>query len=147
MVTRRHTQENRSRKCGGRNCFFVPKKDAIHLRWFTPEIEMDLCGHATLATTHCLKTILNYPSNTILFETLSGELKIEVDGDLYRMDFPSRMPIKAELPAIIAQSLNIQPKEVYKSRDYLLVYESEEDVKNIKINRQQFDLINLDPGG
>lgn len=127
--------------------FLVPKKDAIHLRWFTPEIEMDLCGHATLATAHCLKTILNYPSNTILFETLSGELKIEVDGDLYRMDFPSRMPIKAELPEIIAQSLNIQPKEVYKSRDYLLVYESEEDVKNIKINRQQFDLINLDPGG
>jgi predicted PhzF superfamily epimerase YddE/YHI9 len=71
---------------------------------------MDLCGHATLATAHCLKTILNYPSNTILFETLSGELKIEVDGDLYRMDFPSRMPIKVELPAIIAQSFNIQPK-------------------------------------
>ena len=47
--------------------FFVEKGDRIHLRWFTPEIEMDLCGHATLATAHCLKTILNYKSDKIIF--------------------------------------------------------------------------------
>lgn len=47
--------------------FFVDKGDRIHLRWFTPEIEMELCGHATLATAHCLKTILNYPPKTRLF--------------------------------------------------------------------------------
>jgi PhzF family phenazine biosynthesis protein len=137
------TQEN----AVAETAFFVQHKDYIHLRWFTPEIEMDLCGHATLATAHCLKTILGYSSDIIRFETLSGELKVIVDGDLYRMDFPSRMPTKAALPEIISQSLSIQPKEIFKSRDYMLVYESEQDIKDIQINRQIFDQINLDPGG
>ena len=127
--------------------FFVNKGDKIHLRWFTPEIEMDLCGHATLATAHCLKTLLNYPNDTIIFDTLSGDLTVKVDKDYYQMNFPSRMPLKAELPAIIEQSLNIKPKEVLKARDYLLVYDTETEVKNIQINRQIFDQINLDPGG
>ena len=63
--------------------FFVNNGDTIHLRWFTPEIEMDLCGHATLATAHCLKTILNYPKDTIVFETISGELTVEFNEGLY----------------------------------------------------------------
>ncbi|MCX8534162.1 PhzF family phenazine biosynthesis protein [Chryseobacterium luquanense] len=127
--------------------FFVNKGDKIHLRWFTPEIEMDLCGHATLATAHCLKTILNYEGDKILFETLSGDLTVVVDKDLYRMDFPSRMPTADTLPKIIEDSLNIKPNEVLRSRDYVLVYDNETDVRNIKIDRQLFDQINLDPGG
>ena len=63
------------------------------------------------------------------------------------MDFPSRMPVASELPLLIQQSLNIQPKEVFKSRDYVLVYDSEEEIRNVKIDRQTFDQINLDPGG
>jgi PhzF family phenazine biosynthesis protein len=58
--------------------FFVDKGDKIHLRWFTPEIEMDLCGHATLATAHCLTTILDYKKDKITFETLSGDLIVSV---------------------------------------------------------------------
>lgn len=127
--------------------FFVYAEDKIHLRWFTPEIEMDLCGHATLATAHCLKTILNYKSNIITFSTLSGELIVTVDKDLYKMDFPARMPVNSDLPNIIERSLNIQPQEVLKSRDYLLVYNNETEVRNIKIDRQTFDQVNLDPGG
>lgn len=127
--------------------FFVNKGEKIHLRWFTPDLEMDLCGHATLATAHCLKSILNYPSNTIIFETLSGDLTVVAENDFYFLDFPSRMPIESDLPEEISKSLNIQPKEVYKSRDYVLVYESEEDIKQIDINRQFFDQINLGPGG
>ncbi|WGD35025.1 PhzF family phenazine biosynthesis protein [Olleya sp. YS] len=127
--------------------FFVNKGDTIHLRWFTPDIEMDLCGHATLATAHCLKSILNYPKDQIIFETLSGDLTVLVKHDVYHLDFPSRMPTVSELPEAIKNSLNIQPKEVYKSRDYVLVYDTEQDIKNIKINRQLFDTINLDPGG
>ena len=68
--------------------FFVDKGDKIHLRWFTPDIEMDLCGHATLATAHCLKSILKYPKDKILFETLSGDLTVLVEDDLYHLDFP-----------------------------------------------------------
>jgi PhzF family phenazine biosynthesis protein len=127
--------------------FFVDKGDKIHLRWFTPEIEMDLCGHATLATAHCLKSILKYPKDKIIFETLSGELTVLIENDFYFLDFPSRMPLVSELPKIIEKSLNIQPKEVFKSRDYVLIYDSEEDIKNIKINRQIFDQINLETGG
>ena len=127
--------------------FFVDKGDKIHLRWFTPEIEMDLCGHATLATAHCLKSILNYPNDKIIFETLSGDLTVLVENDLYYLDFPSRMPVISELPETIKKSLNIQPKEVYKSRDYLLVYDTEQEIEKIKVNRQIFDKINLDPGG
>lgn len=127
--------------------FFIVKNDNIHLRWFTPEIEMDLCGHATLAAAHCLRTILNYPNKKIIFETISGELTVTCKESLYYLDFPARMPVESHLPEIISQSLNIQPKEILKSRDYILVYETEEDIKNIKVNRNVFDLINLDPGG
>ena len=127
--------------------FFVDNGDKIHLRWFTPEIEMDLCGHATLATAHCLKTILNYKSDKIIFETLSGDLNVLVHKDMYKMDFPSRMPTPDDLPETILKSLNIKPKKVLKARDYVLVYENETQIRNIKIDRQLFDQINLDPGG
>ena len=127
--------------------FFVDKGDKIHLRWFTPEIEMDLCGHATLAAAHCLKTILNYPKDRIIFETLSGDLIVSIKNDLYSLDFPSRMPVVSELPEVIRKSLNIQPKEVLKSRDYLLVYDTKQEIENIKIDRQFFDQINLGQGG
>ncbi len=127
--------------------FFVDGDDKIHLRWFTPEIEMDLCGHATLATAHCLKSILNYPKDEIIFETQSGDLTVSIKNDLYHLDFPSRMPISSELPDIIRNSLNIKPIEVYKSRDYMLVYDTEQEIENIKVDRQMFDQINLDPGG
>lgn len=137
------TQEN----AVAETAFFIDKGDKIHLRWFTPEIEMDLCGHATLAAAHCLKSILDYPKDEIVFETQSGDLTVYKEGDYYCLDFPARMPVKAELLEEIQLSLNIQPSEVYKSRDYVLVYESEEQIKNIKIDRQIFDQINLDPGG
>jgi PhzF family phenazine biosynthesis protein len=127
--------------------FFVKKNQKFHLRWFTPEIEMDLCGHATLATAHVLKTILNYENNTIVFETLSGELIVTIEDEMYCLDFPSREPISATLPENLKLSLNIQPKEVYKSRDYFLVYDKEEDVKNLKINRLFFDKLNFGSGG
>ena len=127
--------------------FFVPKGDRYHLRWFTPDIEMDLCGHATLATAHVLKTIININSSSIVFETLSGELIVTMNEEMYTLDFPSRMPVPAELPDLISKSLSIQPKLVLKSRDYFLVFESEEEINNISINRNLIDQINLDPGG
>ena len=108
---------------------------------------MDLCGHATLATAHCIKTILKYDSNNIVFETLSGDLSVCVEDDFYFLDFPSRMPVPSTLPKPIEKALNVAPKEVYKSRDYVLVYDTEQEIKNIKINRQFFDQINLNTGG
>ena len=127
--------------------FFIDKGGKIQLRWFTPDIEMDLCGHATLATAHCLISILKYSKNIIIFETLSGDLTVSVKNELYYLDFPARMPSVSYLPKQIKESINIQPTQVYKARDYVLIYETEEDVKSIKIDRPIFDQINLDPGG
>ena len=127
--------------------FFVTNADKFHLRWFTPEIEMDLCGHATLATAHAIKTIQNFPADCMVFNTLSGDLIVTIENDLYCLDFPSREPVLSTLPENIKLSLNIQPQEIYKSRDFVLVYEKEEDVKNITIDRNFFDQINLNTGG
>ena len=127
--------------------YYIIKGDKIHLRWFTPEIEMDLCGHATLATAHCLHSILNYPSNTIVFETLSGDLIVKIENGIYTLDLPSRPPAIADFHQIIKDSFNIQPNEVLKARDYVLVYDNETDIKNLVIDRQIFDKLNLDPGG
>jgi predicted PhzF superfamily epimerase YddE/YHI9 len=127
--------------------FFVENEKDIHLRWFTPDLEIDLCGHATLAAAHTLKACLNYPSDEMTFTTLSGTLKATYKNNFYYLDFPSRRAVKATLPKEIKASLNIQPKEVYKARDYMLVYEHEEDIKDITINRHLFDQINLGCGG
>lgn len=136
--------------------FFVPytfqsnenlEEADFDLRWFTPEIEMDLCGHATLATVHVLKTLLNYSGSRITFHSKSGILEVSVINDMYTLNFPSRIPEAAELPDIIKASLSKQPDEVFLSRDYVLVYSNEEEIKNIQINRQILDQINLDPGG
>ena len=69
--------------------FFIDLGDKIHLRWFTPDIEMDLCGHATLATAHALKTILNFSKSEIIFTTLSGDLSVTCNEGLYTLNFPT----------------------------------------------------------
>ena len=127
--------------------FFIHEGDIFHLRWFTPDLEMDLCGHATLATAHVIKSELNYSSDVIYFKTLSGNLSVCFDFDFYYLNFPSRKADKTILPNEIKSALNIQPKEVFKSRDYMLVYDNEEDIKNIRIDRFIFDKINLNKGG
>ena len=127
--------------------FFVKKNNGFYLRWFTPEIEMDLCGHATLATAHCLKNHLDYKENQVTFDSMSGELIVKFNGDYIQMDFPHRKPINSELPRNIMDSLSIKPNKVLKSRDYILIYDDEEQIKNIEIDKELFDKTNLDPGG
>jgi PhzF family phenazine biosynthesis protein len=127
--------------------FFIIHEDHVHLRWFTPELEMDLCGHATLATAHVLLTILDYNKEQIVFRTLSGDLLVSVKEGRYTLDFPSRMPLMASLPENISAALSLQPMEIYKSRDYVLVYAKEQQVRDIKIDRQRFDEISLGTGG
>ena len=127
--------------------FFVRKGKNFHLRWFTPDIEMDLCGHATLATAHCILSELKLESEKVIFETLSGELEVSLNNGRYLMDLPRRDPISASLPNEIKNALNIQPKKVLKARDYLLVYENQKEIEDIVINREIFDQININPGG
>ena len=75
--------------------FFVPSGSGFRLRWFTPECEVDLCGHATLASAHVLFRHLGYPGNSLVFDTRSGDLAVEERNGLIVMDFPAhRKPVR-----------------------------------------------------
>jgi PhzF family phenazine biosynthesis protein len=114
--------------------FFVPQGNHFELRWFTPTFEIDLCGHATLATAHILFTELNHLSNEIHFHTLkAGTLTVTKNNDLYTLDFPARPATSHEAPEALIKALGGQrPIEVLKARDTMLVFESEAAVKAIK---------------
>ena len=127
--------------------FFVKRGRNFHLRWFTPDIEMDLCGHATLATAHCILSELKIVTKKVIFETLSGELEVSLNNGRYLMDLPRRDPTSASLPNEIKNALSIQPVKVLKARDYLLVYENQKNVEDIVIDRKIFDQININSGG
>jgi len=127
--------------------FIIQNEKSFHIRWFTPEIEMDLCGHATLAAAHVIFNHLHFPEDCITFNSASGILKAIKKKETIYLDFPARAPKKAALPEIIKNGLEKLPVEVYKSRDYMLVYKNETEVKNVQPKKEIWDLINLDPGG
>ena len=127
--------------------FFIEQGTSIALRWFTPDHEIDLCGHATLATAHCLIEHCNYTPQPIHFTTQSGSLYVSHERGRYQLDLPARPGEVSKLPKVIAQALSIQPKEIYKARDYLLVYNSQSKIESLRIDRPMFDQINLNPGG
>jgi PhzF family phenazine biosynthesis protein len=83
--------------------FFVTNGDGYDLRWFTPTVEMDLCGHATLATGYLLFEILGTDKEILRFQTRSGELTVEKEGDKFVLDFPSRPAEPAERDIEIAR--------------------------------------------
>lgn len=111
--------------------FFVREGEGYHLRWFTPEFEIDLCGHATLATAFVLYNHLNYSSEVIRFQTKSGILEVTKKGDLIELNFPSRMPQPCEAPENLLKGVNFPPSKVLKSRDYFLVYDDEAVITQI----------------
>lgn len=127
--------------------FKAQSNGRYHLRWFTPEIEMDLCGHATLAAAFVIFEEIGHDSDILTFDTLSGVLTVRKMEDFYELDFPSRPPVLATLPQTIVDGLSMLPTEVWKARDYLLVYESEEDIRTIEPNIAILNQINIDPGG
>ena len=110
--------------------FFVPDGEGSYkLRWFTPAVEVDLCGHATLASAFVLYTRLGYTGPVVRFETRSGELRVTREGELYTLDFPSREPQRMQESAAVSAALGRPPMELWTARDYMAVYESEEDVR------------------
>ncbi len=111
--------------------FFVKEDEGYHLRWFTPEFEIDLCGHATLATAFILFNHLNYSTEIIKFRTKSGVLEVWKKEDLLELNFPSRMPQSCEAPEALLKGVNFPPSKVLKSRDYFLVYDDEAVIKQI----------------
>lgn len=114
--------------------FFVKGPNGYDLRWFTPTIEMDLCGHATLATGFLIFEILGTDQKILRFQTRSGELTVAKTDGKYELDFPSRPGAPTEAPQALLDAIGAEPKEVWKSRDYMLVYETESDIHAIKPN-------------
>ena len=114
--------------------FFVPDGAGFGLRWFTPRAEVDLCGHATLATAWVIFNLLETDRGTLRFETRSGELVVRRGEDgLLLMDFPARPAIPREAPRALVGGLGAEPVEVLASeRDYLVVFDDEDDVRKLK---------------
>ena len=127
--------------------FFVSTDAGYEIRWFTPDIEQDLCGHATLAAAHVIARHLDPTHTTIRFLSNSGELTVLIENALITLNFPSRIPEPAAAPQVVMDAIQVKPLEVLKSRDYLLVYDDEEIIHSLKPKQSIMDQINLDPGG
>lgn len=112
--------------------FFVPSAKGFQLRWFTPVAEVDLCGHATLASAHALFELLDHTGDNIVFETRSGDLMVKRMDDRLEMDFPARMAEPCAIDDRLTAALGRRPTELYAGADYLAVFDSEEAVRNIR---------------
>ena len=112
--------------------FFVKNGDYFDLRWFTPAIEVDLCGHATLATAHVLFQHLHYEKEVLIFQTKSGELQVRREGDWYKMNFPTdTIQLVNHAPAALLASLNVTAKEIWLGReDYLVIVDNQSVVES-----------------
>ncbi len=112
--------------------FFIPRGDDYDLRWFTPTLEMDLCGHATLASAFILFSELGRKGDSVKFHSKSGPLVVLRRGDILTLDFPSRPPKAVSVPEPLIRGLGRKPVQVLKARDYFALYETAEDVRSLQ---------------
>ncbi len=112
--------------------FLVPKsKGWYDLRWFTPTVEIDLCGHATLASAFVVFSFVESTLRSVNFETASGRLTVSKLDELLSMDFPARKPEPTGKSPILSEALGAEPLAVLKSRDILAVFENESVIKEM----------------
>jgi PhzF family phenazine biosynthesis protein len=112
--------------------FYVKTGDSYHLRWFTPLVEVDLCGHATLATAHVLFNHENHEGDIIRFESRSGILTVEKNRDLLTLDFPADKAEEIKITKDILDAFSEKPVKAYRGKsDVMLVYENEEQISNM----------------
>ncbi|WP_417428484.1 PhzF family phenazine biosynthesis protein [Kiloniella sp.] len=123
--------------------FFVPTQQGYHLRWFTPTTEVDLCGHATLATAHVISTELDQTTKEISFESKSGVLKVACHNGRYTLDFPSRRPSPLDGISMVEEAIGVRPQATYISSKLMAVLDDEESVLAVEPN---FDKVAELPG-
>ena len=111
--------------------FLVNIGRSYELRWFTPKVEVDLCGHATLASAFAIFEFVDPGASRVSFLTKSGMLSVERQGDILTMDFPARSPEPLKPEPDLSDILGIRPSHVLKSRDLLVVCEEEEQVRHL----------------
>lgn len=127
--------------------FYVKQDNRFEIRWFTPVVEVDLCGHATLAAAFVLFNLENYKKNTIHFYSpKSGALTVTKNGEYLTLNFPADVIEKITVSDEITNCFDLKPESVYKGKsDYLFVFEKEEDIINI---RPAYDeIVKLDSRG
>lgn len=119
--------------CLSETAFYVPRTNGFDLRWFAPEAEVDLCGHATLATAFIIYEIEGFKGPRLQFHTRSGLLEVVRNKTHYAMTFPSLEAQPVTPPKALLQAIApLQPKEVLKARDYLVVLENEDDLRQAR---------------
>lgn len=116
--------------------FAVKEGDAYRLRWFTPGGEVNLCGHATLATAYVITRFIEPDVQKVSFDTLSGRLIVERSGDLLTMDFPSFQLKPLEITDRLTAALGIAPVEAYMGEDIVCVLKDEEQVRKVVANQE-----------
>jgi len=115
--------------------FFIERGSVFDIRWLSPSSEIDLCGHATIGSAHVLFQHLGRSGNSLAFHSHSGgDLRVDRVGDRLVLDFPARPGAECEAPALLAESLGANPKEVFKNRDYIAVFETQEQVASLQPN-------------
>lgn len=114
--------------------FFVETSNGYHIRWFTPVYEVDLCGHATLASSYVIFNILGCEEKEISFESRSGLLSVKQNNDWLEMDFPSQPPVKCSTPEQILRAFDESPVECLQAEDYVVVFENEESILSANPN-------------
>jgi PhzF family phenazine biosynthesis protein len=113
--------------------YYVRDGQQFHLRWFTPAVEVDLCGHATLASAMVILDVRKeVATSRVEFATRSGTLVVERDGDRYALDFPALPPAPCSVPPQLTDALGSEPTEVLASRGCFCVYRNEADVRAIE---------------
>jgi PhzF family phenazine biosynthesis protein len=112
--------------------FVVSQGNDFELRWFTPTVEIDLCGHATLAAASVLFAEHGWRGDAIRFKSRSGLLTVARDQNLLTLDFPSRPAIPSVAPEALLHGLGVRPKEIFKARDYLALFASEAEVRRLQ---------------
>jgi PhzF family phenazine biosynthesis protein len=125
--------------------FLIERQDYFDLRWFAPAVEIDLCGHATLASAHVLFNHLGRKGDSIRFQYRGGELRVDRAGDRLVLDFPAQPLAEIDPPKALAECLGANPNSCLKGRDYFAVFDREEDV--VKIAPDFEKLMALDTQG
>lgn len=141
-----HTMQNIAMENNlAETAFLLKKGDIYHIRWFTPAVEVDLCGHATLASAHILFEQYRHPSDEIIFHSArSGELRVKKNGDTLTLNFPADTFQKIELTEELCAGFTPKPVEAYRGKtDVMLVFKTEAEVANAA---PDFEKINRIPG-
>jgi PhzF family phenazine biosynthesis protein len=122
--------------------YYIRKNGGFHIRWFTPGVEVDLCGHATLAAAHVIMEIRREAKQgRVTFDSKSGELIVTRESDLYALDFPARPPSETKFDKNLFEALGAKPKQVLGARDYLCIFETEAEVRALKPSMEKLAAI------